>query len=50
VVGSVTGTDEDPQNRARVVETLCESGAIVMPSNAAASRLAGMIAKPLGGQ
>jgi succinyl-CoA synthetase alpha subunit len=39
VVGSVTGTDEDPQNRSRVVESLERAGVIVCQSNAEASRL-----------
>jgi FdrA protein len=40
VVCSVTGTDKDPQNRSAVVTALKAEGAIVMESNAAASRLA----------
>jgi FdrA protein len=48
VVCSVTGTDRDPQNRSRVERALSEAGALVMPSNAAASRLAGYIAQFLG--
>lgn len=44
VVASVTGTDADPQNRARQVATLREAGAVVMPSNAQATRLAASIA------
>lgn len=44
VVCSVTGTDEDPQSRARVTAAMEKAGAIVMPSNAAACRLAGAIA------
>ncbi|MGA2989997.1 MAG: acyl-CoA synthetase FdrA [Candidatus Korobacteraceae bacterium] len=41
VVCSVTGTDQDPQNRAEVKSRLEAAGATVMPSNAAASQLAG---------
>ncbi len=43
VVCSVTGTDRDPQNRSRVERALTEAGARVMPSNAAASLLAGAV-------
>lgn len=47
VVCSVTGTDGDPQNRSAVAKALADAGAIVMPSNAAACRLAGEIVKGL---
>ena len=47
VVCSVTGTIEDPQNKARVAAALEKAGAIVMPPNAAACKLAGMIAREL---
>jgi FdrA protein len=43
VVCSITGTDQDPQNRGRVEKALRKAGAIVMPSNAAACKLAGRI-------
>jgi FdrA protein len=43
VVCSITGTDKDPQNRSRVKTALRKAGAIVMPSNAAACKLAGSI-------
>jgi len=43
VVCSITGTDRDPQNRSRVEVALRQAGAIVMPSNAAACKLAGSI-------
>jgi len=43
VVSSITGTDQDPQNRSRVEAALRKAGAIVMPSNAAACKLAGRI-------
>jgi len=39
----VCGTDEDPQDASRQVDTLQQAGVIVMPSNAAAARLAGYI-------
>lgn len=44
VVTSVTGTDADPQNRARQAAALHDAGAAVMPSNAQAARLAALIA------
>jgi succinyl-CoA synthetase alpha subunit len=47
VVCSITGTDRDPQNRSRVERALRHAGAIVMPSNAAACKLAGLIARCL---
>ena len=40
VVCSVTGTDRDIQNRAATVHRLEQAGAVVMPSNSAACRLA----------
>jgi FdrA protein len=43
VVCSVTGTDKDPQNRSAVATALKAEGAIVMESNAAASKLAAII-------
>jgi FdrA protein len=45
VVCSVTGTDNDPQCRETVAQGLEAAGAIVMPSNAAACRLAAAIAR-----
>lgn len=42
-IGSVTGTDKDPQNRGKVIHDLEEAGMIIMPSNAAASELTGRI-------
>jgi FdrA protein len=48
VVCSITGTDQDPQNRSRVEAALRKAGAIVMPSNAAACKLAGHIIQGLG--
>jgi FdrA protein len=47
VVCSVTGTDKDPQNRSHVAAALRKAGAIVMPSNAAACKLAGSIVQCL---
>jgi FdrA protein len=49
VVCSITGTDQDPQNRSWVEKALRKAGAIVMPSNAAACKLAGWIIQCLGG-
>ena len=43
VIASVTGTELDPQGLTRQTKTLEKYGVIVCPSNAAASRLAGMI-------
>jgi succinyl-CoA synthetase alpha subunit len=40
VICSITGTDQDPQNRAETGKQLEAAGAIVMPSNAAACKLA----------
>jgi len=42
-VASVTGTDQDPQNRSKVVAWLKDNGVLVAGSNAAACRLAGKI-------
>jgi len=41
----VCGTNADPQDASRQVEILQQAGVIVMPSNAAAARLAGYILK-----
>ena len=48
VVCSITGTDRDPQNRSRVEVALRKAGALVMPSNAAACKLACRIIQFLG--
>ncbi len=48
IVCSVTGTDQDPQNRSRVEAALRQAGAMVMPSNAAACGVAGAIIRSLG--
>ncbi|OFZ18830.1 MAG: hypothetical protein A2X94_01020 [Bdellovibrionales bacterium GWB1_55_8] len=40
IVMSVTGTDQDPQNRTKVVTALRGAGVIVAPSNASAARFA----------
>jgi FdrA protein len=48
VVCSITGTDRDPQNRSRVEAALRKAGALVMPSNAAACKLASRIIQFLG--
>jgi FdrA protein len=45
IICSVTGTDEDPQNRTRVKETLENAGVIVCRSNAEASKLCKQIIK-----
>ncbi len=43
VVCSIIGTDQDPQDKKRVSQVLQDAGAIVMPSNAAASEFAGYV-------
>ncbi|MDR7418847.1 MAG: acyl-CoA synthetase FdrA [Armatimonadota bacterium] len=48
IVGSVCGTDDDPQNAAVQREVLLEAGMIVEDSNARACRLAGLIAEARG--
>jgi len=40
IVCSITGTNGDPQNREHVEGALIEAGAVVMPTNAAATELA----------
>ncbi|MGE0752698.1 MAG: acyl-CoA synthetase FdrA [Variibacter sp.] len=40
LIASVTGTDEDPQGRARQMQTLRDAGIVVAPSNAWAARTA----------
>jgi len=45
LVCSVTGTDSDPQNRSKVIESLKNAGAIVMQTNAAACRFAAHVVK-----
>ncbi len=45
VVCSITGTEGDPQRRGDVARRLEAAGAVVMPSNAAAARLAGAIVR-----
>lgn len=42
-IASVTGTDADPQNRARQAASLGAAGVLVAPSNARAALLAGMV-------
>ena len=49
VVCSVTGTDQDPQVRGAVKARLEEAGAVVMPSNAAAAKLAAYTVQCLEG-
>lgn len=49
VVCSVTGTDQDPQNRSVVQARLEAAGAMVMPSNAAAVKMAAHTVKHLEG-
>ncbi len=47
IVCSVTGTDEDPQNRGRVVEAVKNAGVFVCQSNAEASKLCKRIIEKL---
>jgi succinyl-CoA synthetase alpha subunit len=49
VIVSITGTDQDPQDRAETGKRLQEAGALVMPSNAAACKLAMYILQLEGG-
>jgi FdrA protein len=46
VVGSVCGTGTDPQGLSRQEETLTAAGVILLPSNAQAARLSGLLAVP----
>ncbi|MCX5796208.1 MAG: acyl-CoA synthetase FdrA [Elusimicrobia bacterium] len=46
-VCSVTGTEGDPQVRSRVERRLKDAGVVVLPTNAAAARFAGRIAREL---
>jgi hypothetical protein len=48
VVASVCGTENDPQDLMESERRLKEAGVIVMPSNAQAVRLAGLIIKKIG--
>jgi FdrA protein len=50
VVGSVCGTDDDPQSAAFQREALDEAGVLLEDSNARAARLAGLIAEARGGR
>jgi FdrA protein len=47
VVGSVCGTEQDPQRRSAQVAALRAHGVVVMPSNAQAARLSARIAAGL---
>ena len=46
VVGSVVGTEADPQGLARQVATLEAAGAVVLPTNAQAARVAALVVRP----
>ncbi len=48
VVGSICGTDGDPQNATAQREVLLDAGMLVEDSNARAARLAGLIAEAKG--
>ncbi|MFW9995772.1 MAG: FdrA family protein, partial [Candidatus Odinarchaeota archaeon] len=47
IICSITGTDGDPQDREKVERELLDAGAIVIATNAAASKLAGYMAEQL---
>ncbi len=47
IICSITGTDNDPQNRVYVKQQLENSGVLVMRSNAAANKMAAYIIKTL---
>lgn len=47
VVASVCGTEGDPQNRSASMKQLADAGAVVLPSNAQATKFASMIMKKL---
>ncbi|NQT65775.1 MAG: acyl-CoA synthetase FdrA [FCB group bacterium] len=44
---SVTGTEQDPQNRSMIIKVLEENGIIVMPSNAAAAEIVNLIIRKI---
>lgn len=50
VVASLCGTEHDPQRASVQRQQLIEAGALVLPSNAQAARLAGMIAAASSGR
>jgi FdrA protein len=50
IIGSVTGTDQDPQNRHQVIRKLEEAGMIILQSNCAAAELAGQMILKLSTQ
>lgn len=47
IIGSVCGTENDPQKLVESQKKLEEAGVIILPSNAQAARLAGMILKEI---
>ena len=50
IICSITGTDKDPQNKKKVAKQLEKAGALVLPTNAAASGLVVEIVKILEGK
>jgi len=44
---SVTGTEQDPQNRKNVIDTLEKNSVLVMPSNAAAAEIVSLILREI---
>ena len=49
LICSVTGTENDLQNKHEIIEKLKENGVTVMPSNATAAELAGKIILRING-
>jgi len=49
IIATVTGTDKDPQDKAKLISMLKDAGAVVFERNASATRLAGYILKSIGG-
>ncbi len=47
LICSVTGTEQDPQNKSRIIEVLEENEVVVMPSNAAASEIVKLIVEKI---
>jgi FdrA protein len=51
VIGSITGTEEDPQRLSRQAQALKEAGMVICASNAAAARLAArLVSEPAPGE
>jgi hypothetical protein len=48
LIGSVCGTESDPQGLARQEARLAAAGVVLLPSNAEAARLAALVARAAG--